>query len=86
MLFYLVIAIFLSMVLVVIRGLRGPTVYDRVLAANAFGSKTMVLIILLAMVSHAPRLLDIALIYGMINFITTIGFLEYIGKAARDKS
>lgn len=73
----LTISILISMALVVIRAISGPTTYDRILAANTFGTKIMVLIALLAAVLNQPMFLDIALVYALINFVTTIGFLKY---------
>lgn len=66
-----------SMVLVLLRALKGPTIYDRILVANAFGTKTMVLIVLIGLMMDDPMFLDIALVYALVNFITTVGFLKY---------
>ncbi len=65
-----------SMILVLIRALRGPTAHDRILAGNAFGSNTVLAIILLAYVVDNPMFLDIALVYATINFIGTIALLK----------
>ena len=35
------IAIFVAMFLVLVRLIKGPSLYDRVLAVNAFGTKTV---------------------------------------------
>lgn len=75
---WVAVALLVSMVLMLLRALAGPGIYDRMLAANAFGSKTMILIALLSYLLEEPMLLDIALVYAMINFITTIGFLKYV--------
>ncbi len=66
-----------GMGLVLLRALLGPTVYDRILAANAFGTKTVAFIALLCLVFEDTIFLDIALIYALINFIATIAFLKY---------
>lgn len=66
-----------SMVLVLMRGLKGPTIFDRILVANAFGTKAMVLIVLIGLLTGNAMFLDIALVYALINFITTVGFLKY---------
>lgn len=67
-----------SMGLIMIRALTGSTNYDRILATNAFGSKIMIIIALLAALFNEDMLIDVALVYGMINFITTIGILKYV--------
>ncbi len=60
------------------RALLGPTVYDRILAVNAFGTKTVLMIAVLGFLSGRPDFLDIALVYALINFIGTIAVLKFI--------
>lgn len=72
-----IIAILVSMALVLIRCLVGPTVYDRILAVNAFGTHTVVAIAVLGYITDAMYFLDIAVIYALINFIATIALLRY---------
>lgn len=64
-------------ILVLYRAVKGPTVYDRVLAVNAIGTKTVVLIALTGFIYERPHFLDIALVYTLINFIATIAILKY---------
>ncbi len=71
------LAIFVAMILAIIRGIVGPTLYDRILAVNMFGTKTVLLISLLGFVMGRPEFLDIALVYALINFISVIGVLRY---------
>lgn len=71
------LAIFAAMILAIIRGVVGPTLYDRILAVNMFGTKTVLLIALLGFVMGRPEFLDIAIVYALINFISVIGVLRY---------
>ncbi|VAV88358.1 Na(+) H(+) antiporter subunit F [hydrothermal vent metagenome] len=71
------IAILVVMALTIIRGCIGPTLYDRILAVNMFGTKTVLLISLLGFVMGRPEFLDIAIIYALINFISVIGVLRF---------
>jgi multicomponent Na+:H+ antiporter subunit F len=71
------LAIFVAMILAIIRGIVGPTLYDRILAVNMFGTKTVLLISLLGFVMGRPEFLDIAIVYALINFISVIGVLRY---------
>ena len=71
------IAILMVMGLVLVRALLGPTVYDRILAVNVFGTKTVLLISLMAFISGRHDVLDIALAYALINFIGTIAVLRF---------
>ena len=70
-------AILVVMFLASIRGVIGPTLYDRILAANMFGTKTVLLLSLLGFVMGRPEFLDIAIVYALINFVSVIGVLRY---------
>jgi multicomponent Na+:H+ antiporter subunit F len=81
------LAILAVMALVLVRAILGPTVYDRILAVNMFGTKTVLLIALLAFISGRLDVLDIALAYALINFISVIAvlrFFEYGDLASSD--
>jgi len=71
------LVIFITMFLAIIRGVVGPSLYDRLLAANMFGTKTVLLISLLGFVMGRPEFLDIAIVYALINFISVIGVVRY---------
>lgn len=71
------LAISLSMVLVLVRLFLGPTLYDRVLAVNSFGTVTVLLIGVLGFITSRPDFLDIALLYALINFVATIAVLKF---------
>lgn len=71
------LAVGVTMVLALVRAFLGPTLYDRILAVNMFGTKTVLLIALLAFLLGRGFILDIALVYALINFITTVGVLKF---------
>jgi multicomponent Na+:H+ antiporter subunit F len=71
------LAILAVMALVLVRAIIGPTIYDRILAVNAFGTKTVLLLALLAFISGRLDVLDIALAYALINFIGVIAVLRF---------
>jgi multicomponent Na+:H+ antiporter subunit F len=71
------VGILVSMCLALVRALVGPTVYDRVLAVNIFGTKTVLLIAVLGFLAGRPEFLDLALVYALINFIGTIAVLKF---------
>ena len=54
------------------RATAGPTVVDRMLAINIIGTKTLVVLTLLALVFGRSMLLDVALVYGLLNFVITV--------------
>ena len=70
-------ALFIAMVLVLIRLYIGPTLYDRVLAVNSFGTHTVLFIGVLGFLTGRPDFLDIALLYALINFIGTVAILKF---------
>ena len=71
------IAIIATMSLALIRAFIGPTLFDRILAVNAFGTKTVLIIAVLGFLMGRPDFLDIALVYALINFIGVIALLKY---------
>ncbi|MEE2897300.1 MAG: monovalent cation/H+ antiporter complex subunit F [Gemmatimonadota bacterium] len=82
--------ILIAMTLAMVRAILGPTVYDRVLAVNVFGTKTVLLIAALGFLTGRPEFLDLAIVYALINFIGTIAvlkFFEYgdLGRERRDE-
>ena len=66
----------LALLLVLVRALRGPSVFDRILAVNAAGTKTVILVALLGFLNTRPEFLDIALLYALMNFVVTIAILK----------
>jgi multicomponent Na+:H+ antiporter subunit F len=71
------IALFVSMTLVLVRLYAGPSLYDRVLAVNSFGTLTVLFIAVLGFLNGRPDFLDIALLYALINFVGTIAILKF---------
>ena len=71
-------AVLVSMALAIFLSIKGPTVYDRILAVNAFGTLTVVLISVYGFLSGRPEFLDLALVYALINFIATIAVSKYV--------
>ena len=72
------VAILVTMALALSRLFLGPTIYDRILAVNMFGTKTVLLISVMGYLTVRPDFLDIALLYALINFIGTIAVLKFL--------
>ena len=70
-----------AMLATLVRAVLGPTVYDRILAVNAFGTLTVVLIALYVVMVDRRDFLDIALVYALITFIGTIAVIKYVVHA-----
>ncbi len=71
------LALMVAMALALARALIGPTLYDRILAVNTFGTKTVLFIAAIGFLFGRPEFLDIALAYALINFIATIAVLKF---------
>lgn len=59
-----------------VRAFRGPTLYDRVLATNMIGTQTVLMVSILGFMTGRPEFLDIALVYVLISFVSTIAVLR----------
>jgi len=71
-------AILIAMALALVRALRGPTVFDRIVSVNAFGTLTVILIAVHGFLTGRPEFLDIALAYALITFISVIAVTKYV--------
>ena len=71
------VAVLVSMAMALARAFVGPTIYDRILAVNMFGTKTVLLIAVWGFLSGRPEFLDIALVYALINFVGTIAVMKF---------
>ena len=69
-------ALLVTMVLALIRAIKGPSIYDRIVAVNMFGTKIVLMIAVLGFLMGRPDFTDIALVYALINFVGTIAVLK----------
>jgi multicomponent Na+:H+ antiporter subunit F len=81
-----VLAILAALALVVARALRGPTLFDRVLAGNSVGTLAILLLAAVGFLTGRPEWLDIGLTYGLLNLIGTLAVLKFFrhGDLAHD--
>ena len=71
------LGILITMLLALIAAVKGPTVFDRILAVNMFGTKTVLLIAVSGFLAGRPDWLDLALVYALVNFVGTIAVVKY---------
>ena len=71
------LALVVAIVLMLIRALGGPSLYDRVLAVNSIGTKIVLLLGILGFLTGRPDFLDISLLYALINFVATVAVLKF---------
>ena len=81
------LGVFVTMLLALVRAWLGPSVYDRVLALNMIGTKTVLLVAVSGFLHGRPEWLDLGLIYALINFVGTLAVLRYskFGSLAVDE-
>ncbi len=71
------LALLITLALALTRAALGPTVFDRLQAANSIGTAAMLLLAVLGFLSGRPEFLDLAIVYGLLNVIGTIAVLKY---------
>lgn len=76
------IAILVVMGLALARAFNSPTVYDRILGVNMFGTKTVLFIAAVGFLMGRPDFLDIAIVYALINFIGMVAVLRFFEYTA----
>jgi multicomponent Na+:H+ antiporter subunit F len=69
----------LVLILPLVRVVKGPSVFDRLLGAGVVGTKIVTLILLLGFLNHRlDMFIDIALAYAILNFIGAIVIAKYM--------
>jgi multicomponent Na+:H+ antiporter subunit F len=79
-------AVLVALALTIARAIKGPTVFDRVLAGNTVGTLAIMLLAVVGFLTGRPEFLDIGLTYGLLNLIGTLSVLKFFrhGDLARD--
>jgi len=57
------------------RVLRGPSLADRMLAAQLFGTTAVAVLVLLGQAEDAPALYDVALVFALLAAVTAVAFV-----------
>lgn len=86
-----ILAILAAMLIILYRAIKGPSIYDRILGVNVFGTMTVLFIAVFGFLTGRPEFLDIALAYALINFIATIAILKFfeygdMGRATEEEA
>ena len=71
------LALLAALVLLLVRAVLGPTVFDRLLAANTIGTVSVVLLATIGFLAGRPDFLDLAIVYGLLNIVGTIAVLKF---------
>ena len=78
------VVLLIGLAIILMRAILGPSVYDRILATNAVGTKTILFVTLLGYISGRTEFIDMAIIYALITFITTVAILKFAEKGRLD--
>lgn len=76
----------IGMALLLARLLGGPTLYDRILAVNSFGTKTVLFLAVFSLIIGRGDGVDIAILYSLMNFIATVAVLKFFRYQTLDVS
>ena len=71
------VALLVALVLMMARAVLGPTVFDRILAANTIGTVAVLLLSVFGFLFGRPEFLDLAIVYGLLNIVGTIAVLKF---------
>tara|TARA_B100000029_G_scaffold68050_1_gene60541 strand:- start:94 stop:363 length:270 start_codon:yes stop_codon:yes gene_type:complete len=70
-------AVLITIFLALLRAGWGPTVFDRILALNMLGTKTVLLILVVGFLTQRPEFIDLSLLYALMNFIGMVAVLRF---------
>ncbi|MCW9048156.1 MAG: monovalent cation/H+ antiporter complex subunit F [Gammaproteobacteria bacterium] len=75
---YLALALFLLLNLCagMWRILRGPSIADRMLAGQLFGTTAVAILLLLAHATESPAMRDVALVFALLAAVTAVAFVQ----------
>jgi multicomponent Na+:H+ antiporter subunit F len=71
------IALIVALGLAVARAIKGPSVFDRILAGNAVGTLAILLVSVIGFLTGRPEFLDVGLTYGLLNLIGSLAVLKF---------
>ena len=66
-----------TLALLLVRAVKGPTVFDRLLAGNTIGTVSVLLLATIGFLTGRPDFLDLAIVYGLLNIVGTIAVLKF---------
>ncbi|MEH1127191.1 monovalent cation/H+ antiporter complex subunit F [Micromonospora sp. CPCC 206061] len=76
MMFAVMAALLVTMLLALVRAFVGPGRYNRILAINTFGTKTVLFVAVAGFLFGRPEFLDIGILYALVNFVAVVAVLR----------
>lgn len=66
------------------RAVVGPTIQDRIIGINVIGTKVVVMFTLIAVIFKEAFFFDLAMIYALMLYVSTLAFVRYLGSGRLD--
>ena len=76
------IALVVFVVVVLIRLFLGPTIPDRLVALDTMNTIVIVIMVILGAAFKEVFLIDVAIVYALLSFVTTLFIAKYIEKGS----
>lgn len=86
--FLLGVAVFISLLFVasLYRIAVGPTIFDRAIGAGLLGTNAVLMLVLIGVLyERVDMFVDLALTYGMLNFIGVVALAKYFERNRRSE-
>ncbi|MCU6763131.1 putative monovalent cation/H+ antiporter subunit F [uncultured Roseburia sp.] len=79
--YLIIMAVLLFIIfLMVIKMIKGPSIYDRMNGLSVIGANVVILLVLYGFLDGRPEMfIDIAIAYGILGFVTNIIVAKYLG-------
>ncbi|WP_018247426.1 monovalent cation/H+ antiporter complex subunit F [Orenia marismortui] len=76
----IIIIILISALLTFYRVIKGPSVFDRIVAADSIGIMFLLLLVLLSVYFKREIFLDVAIVYALLLFVDVLIMAKYFGR------
>ena len=67
------------------RAIKGPSAADRLIAINVISTKTIVLILIVSFLLNETYFVDVAIVYALISFLSSIVISKFIENLGGEK-
>ena len=71
-------ALFLSVIMAIIRVIKGPTAPDRIVGLDTINTIVIVSMVIFGVASASILYIDVAIVYALLSFISTLFIAKYL--------
>jgi len=75
---YTTLCLLATTLLCLYRAIVGPEPWDRAIAINVVGTKTIIIVVLIGYLFDSLYFVDVAIVYALFNFILTVALSKQI--------